>query len=76
MKQSTSKIKVTGLANGDSVKSWKSSNTKIVKISGKSNGSCKLTAQKKTGNATVTVTLASGKTAKIKVKVQKGTVRE
>lgn len=76
VKQSTSKIKVTGLANGDSVKSWKSSNTKIVKISGKSNGSCKLTAQKKTGNATVTVTLASGKTAKIKVKVQKGTVRE
>ena len=75
VRQSTRKIKVTGLASGDSVRFWKSSNTKIVKVFGKSNGTCRLVAQKKTGSATVTVTLASGKTAKIKVKVQKGTVR-
>ena len=34
-----------------------------------------ITAQKKTGTAYITVTLASKKTAKVKVIVQKGTVR-
>ena len=70
-KQSTSALKVTGLANGDSIKNWKSANTKIVKVA--KNG--KLTAGTKTGKTYVTVTLKSGKTAKITVKVQKTTVK-
>ncbi len=70
VKQSTTKFKVTNLANGDSVKSYKSSNTKIVTVS----KTGKLTAKKK-GTAYVKVTLASGKTAKLKVKVQKGKVK-
>jgi hypothetical protein len=70
-KQSSEVIEVTGLAKGDAVKSWKSSNTKIVKV----DKTGKLTAQSKTGKATVTVTLKSGKTAKITVTVQKSTVR-
>ena len=41
VKQSTTGLKITKMANGDSVASWKSSNTKVVKVSG--NG--KLTAQ-------------------------------
>ena len=69
--KSTSKVKVSGLAKGDSVKSWKSSNTAIVKVDKKG----VITAQKKTGTAYITVTLASKKTAKLKVVVQKGTVR-
>lgn len=69
--QSTSALKVTGMAAGDKVKSWKSSNKKIVKVSSKG----KLTAGKKTGKATVTVTLASGVKKKITVKVQSGTVK-
>ena len=53
------------------MKSWKSSNTAIVKVDKKG----VITAQKKTGTAYITVTLASKKTAKLKVVVQKGTVR-
>lgn len=70
-KQSTTKIKVSNLAAGDKVKSWKSSNTKIVKVT----NAGKITAQGKTGTATLTVTLASGKTAKVKVKVQRSAVK-
>ena len=71
VKQSTTGLKITKMANGDSVASWKSSNTKVVKVSG--NG--KLTAQKKTGKATVTVKLKSGIEKKIIVKVQKSNVK-
>ncbi len=71
LKQSTTKVTVTGLARGDKVKSWKSSNTKIVKVDNKG----KITAQNKTGKATLTVTLASGKTGKVTVTVQKSTVK-
>ena len=45
-KQATTKVKVTGLANGDSVKSWTSSNKKIVTVD--KNG--KIKAGKKTGS--------------------------
>ncbi|MDY3249442.1 MAG: Ig-like domain-containing protein [Candidatus Choladocola sp.] len=75
VKQSTSGFKVTGLAKGDYVKSWKSSNTKIFKVTGKTNGTCKLTAGSKTGSATLTITLASGLKKKVTVTVQKGTVK-
>ena len=63
------------MAKGDSVKSWKSSNTKIVSVKGKKNGTCTITAGTKTGTARITVKLASGKTGKITVKVQKTIVK-
>ena len=59
VKQSTSRLKVTRLAKGDSVKSWKSSNSKIFTVRGKSNGTCKITG-KKSGTAKLQITLASG----------------
>ena len=68
--QKTSALKVTGLANGDSVQSYKSSNTKIFTVS--KNGVLK--AGKKTGKATLTITLTSGLQKKVTVKVQKKTV--
>ena len=71
VKQSTSKVKVSGLAAGDKVKSWKSSNTKVVKVT----KTGKITAQKKTGKATLIIILKSGKKATVKVKVQKGAVK-
>lgn len=70
--QSTTKVVVSKMANGDYIKSWKSSNTSIVKVNATSG---KITAQKKTGTAKVTVTLASGITANLTVKVQKNAVK-
>ena len=69
--QSTTKVKVSGLAKGDAVASWKSGNTSLVKVT----SSGKITAGKKTGSTTVTVTLRSGKKAVVKVKVQKSEVK-
>ena len=74
-RQSSSALKVTGLAPGDFVKSWKSGNTKIVTVTGKPNGTCKLKAGTKSGKTTLTITLNSGLTKKIPVRVQKTTVR-
>ena len=54
------------MANGDSIKSWKSSNKKIVTVNKKG----VIKAGKKNGTAKITVTLASGKKATLKVKVQ------
>ncbi len=71
VKQSTTKVKVRGLAKGDAVASWKSGNTKLVKVT----KSGKITAGKKAGTTKVTITLRSGKKAVVKVKVQKGAVR-
>lgn len=73
VKQSTSGLKVTGLANGDSVKKWKSSNTKVFTVSGKADGTCKLTAKKK-GTAKLEITMASGLKKTVTVKVQPDTV--
>lgn len=70
-KQSTTTFKVSGLATGDYVKSYKSSNKKIFTVDKKG----KIKAKNKSGSAKLTVTLASGKTATAKVKVQKGTVK-
>ncbi len=69
-KQSTNKIKVSGLASGDEVASWNSSNPKVVTVN--SNG--KITAKSKKGKATITVTLKSGFSRDIKVNVQKNEV--
>ena len=70
VKQSTTKIKINGLARGDKVSSWKSSNKKIVTVS----SSGKITAGKTTGKAKITVTLRSGLKKVISVKVQKTAV--
>ena len=58
-------VKVTQIANGDSVKSWKSSNEKIATVK---NGV--ITAKSAPGKATITVTLASKKKATIAVTVK------
>lgn len=75
VKQKFTGFKVTGLAKGDSIVSWKSNKTKIAKISGRSNGTCTITAGKKTGKAVITVTLKSGLKKNITVTVQKGAVK-
>ena len=55
--------------SGDSIKSLVSSNTNVVTAAKSGSNGIKLTAKKKVGSATVKVTLASGKTANITVKV-------
>ena len=67
--QSTKKVSVTGLAKGDSIKGWSSSNKKIVTVTNKG-----VIKGKKVGKATITVLLTSGKKISIKAKVQKKAV--
>ena len=74
-KQKTTALKISGLARGDSIASWKSTNTSVVKVSGRSNGSCTVTAGNKKGKATIIVTLKSGLKKKIPVTVQTTTVK-
>lgn len=73
-RQSTKKFVVSGLATGDSVKSWTSSNQKIVKVFGSRNGACTIKAGNKTGKAKITITLVSGLKKTINVTVQKNAV--
>lgn len=61
--QKTTRFAVSEMAKGDSVKSWKSSNTAIVKVSGKENGTCTITAKKKTGSAKITPGIANVKSS-------------
>ena len=72
VKQKTSAFKVTGLANGDSVASYKSGNTKIFTVDSKKGI---ITAGKKAGSAKLTITLKSGTTKTVTVKVQKKVVK-
>ena len=74
VKQSTTGLKVTGLAKGDSVKTWRSTNTKIFTVKGNANGTCKLTA-KTAGTAKLQITLASGLKKNVTIKVQKSAVK-
>lgn len=74
-KQKTTVLKVTGLAAGDSIVSWKSNNTKIAKVSGRANGTSTITAGSKTGKAKITITLKSGLQKVITVNVQKSDVK-
>ena len=69
--QATAKVKVNGLAKGDSVVSWKSKDTKLVTVT----KSGKITAKAKTGSTAVIITLRSGKKKEVKVKVQKQEVK-
>lgn len=75
IKQKTTVLKVSSLANGDSVASWKSGNTKVVKVSGKPNGTCTLAAGRKKGKTTITIILKSGLKKKITITVQKAAVK-
>lgn len=75
IKQKTTAVKVTEMAKGDSVKSWKSSDTKVVRVAGKKNGTCTIAAGTTPGTAKITVQLASGKAARIIVKVQRTAVK-
>ncbi len=64
VKQSTSKVRVTGLASGDSVKSWTSSNKNVAAVNSKG----VITAKKK-GTAVITVKSGTKKvTCKVTVK--------
>ena len=67
--QTTTAFKVTGLAKGDKVKSYRSSNKKIASVD--SRGKIKGI---RIGSTKITVTLTSGKKATVKVKVQKNAV--
>ena len=67
--QSTTAVKAT-LSSGDKIKSWKSSNKKVVLVNSKG----KIKALR-TGTATIMVRTVKGATDKIKVTVQKGTVK-
>ena len=75
VKQKTKVLKVTGFAKGDSVATWKSSNTKAATVSGSTNGTCTIKAGKKSGKATITVTLKSGLKKNITITVQKKAVK-
>lgn len=74
-KQKTTVLRVSGLAVGDSIISWKSSNTKVAKVSGRANGTSTITAGNKKGTAKITITLKSGLQKVVKVTVQKSTVK-
>ena len=74
-KQKTNVLKVSGLAKGDSIISWKSSNPKIVNVKGNANGTSILTAGKKTGKAKIVITLKSGLQKTVTVSVQKRAVK-
>ena len=52
-KQSTSKFKITGLAKGDYIKSFTSSNKKLITITGNKTGTCKIKAANKTGKTKI-----------------------
>jgi DNA gyrase/topoisomerase IV subunit A len=66
VKQTTTKFKVSGLANGDSIVSYTSSNPKVFTVN--KNG-------KKKDHAVLTITLKSGLKKTVKVNVQKTAVK-
>lgn len=74
-KQKTNVLKVSGLAVGDSIASWKSNNTKVAKVSGRANGTSTITAGNKPGTAKITITLKSGLKKVVTVTVQKTAVK-
>lgn len=74
-KQKTTVLRVSGLAAGDSIVSWKSNNTKIAKVSGRANGTSTIIAGSKIGKAQITITLKSGLQKVVKVTVQKSAVK-
>lgn len=73
--QKTTLLRISGLAKGDSIVSWKSSNTNIAKVYGRSNGTCTIQAGTRSGKAIITIALRSGLKKNITVTVQKTTVK-
>ena len=73
--QKTTLLRVSGLAKGDSIVSWKSSNTNIAKVYGRSNGTCTIQAGIRSGKAIITIALRSGLKKNITATVQKTTVK-
>lgn len=73
--QKTTLLRVSGLVKGDSIVSWKSSNTNIAKVYGRSNGTCTIQAGTRSGKAIITIALRSGLKKNITVTVQKTTVK-
>lgn len=71
LKKSTKVLKVAKMAEGDAVVKWSSSKPGVVFVN-KKTGALKA---KKTGKATITVTMKSGATAACKVTVQKKAVK-
>lgn len=71
VKQTTTKFKVSGLANGDSIVSYTSSNPKVFTV----NKNGKIKAGKKKDHAVLTITLKSGLKKTVKVNVQKTAVK-
>lgn len=65
------------MGTGDAIVSVKSSKSNILKITNvnKEKGTFYIKAQKKTGKAVVTITLASGKTQKLTINVQKKAIK-
>lgn len=74
-RQKTTLLRVSGLSKGDSIVSWKSSNTNIAKVYGRSNGTCTIQAGTRSGKAIITIALRSGLKKNITVTVQKTTVK-
>lgn len=74
-RQKTTLLRVSGLAKGDSIVSWKSSNTNIAKVYRRSNGTCTIQAGTRSGKAIITIALRSGLKKNITVTVQKTTVK-
>ena len=74
-KQKTTALRVSGLAAGDSIVSWKSNNTKVVRVYGRANGTSTIKAGSKKGKAKITITLKSGLKKVVTVTVQKTAVK-
>ena len=74
-KQKITVLRVVGLADGDHIVSWKSSDKKKAKVSGKEDGTCVIRAGKKTGRVKITAGTASGKKIVFNLRVQKNKVK-
>ncbi len=72
--QTTKGLKISKLANGDKVSSIKSSDAKVVSVSGVKNTGCTLKARKK-GTAQITIILKSGLKKTFTVSVKKDKVK-
>ena len=68
-------LRVIGLADGDKVVSWKSSNKKKARVTGKPDGTCQIKAGKKTGKVRITAVTASGRKVIFKLRIQSSKVK-
>lgn len=73
--QKITTFKVTGMAKGDSVLSWNSTDIRVVRAKGKADGTCIITARNRPGKAKIYITLKSGLKKSVKVRVQREKVK-